>query len=101
LGRDVPSFKFIEKARETNTNIIALSSLLSTSAWYQKDVLSTLKDTNLREKYWVIVGGGGITPSWAEEIGADGYGKYAESAVKLANMLIEKSQKMERTIVIE
>jgi methanogenic corrinoid protein MtbC1 len=39
----------------------------------------------------VIVGGAPVTRKWAEEIGADGYGKDAVGAVALAKSLVGKS----------
>jgi methanogenic corrinoid protein MtbC1 len=43
---------------------------------------------DLREKYYVIVGGGAVTPEWAKEISADGYGKYSDDGVNLCLNLI-------------
>jgi len=43
-----------------------------------------------REEYYIIVGGGAVSREWADEIGADGYAKTAEEAVKLALKLIKK-----------
>jgi methanogenic corrinoid protein MtbC1 len=37
-----------------------------------------------------MVGGAPVTRRWAEEIGADGYGKDAMSAVALAKSLMEE-----------
>ena len=87
LGVDVPVKRFIEKAEEVNAQIIALSALLSTSAYYQKEVINLLKDLGLREKYYVVVGGGPITPEWAAEIGADGHGRLSTDAPKLFRQL--------------
>jgi corrinoid protein of di/trimethylamine methyltransferase len=88
LGCDVPSMKFIETAEEIEADIIAMSSLVTPSMFYQKDVINYLKDMQKRDRYYVIVGGGPITPAWAEEIVADGYGKYASDAVTIAKRLI-------------
>ena len=42
---------------------------------------------DVREKYWVIVGGGATTPEFTRKILADGYGKFANDAIKLCNLL--------------
>jgi corrinoid protein of di/trimethylamine methyltransferase len=88
IGVDIPSKDFIEKAKEFNADIIAMSCLLSTSMYFQRDVIQYLKDASLREKYYVIVGGGPVTADWASEIGADGWGKYADDAVTVCKKLV-------------
>ena len=88
IGVDIPSKDFIEKAKEFNADIIAMSCLLSTSMYFQRDIIQYLKDAGLREKYYVIVGGGPVTPDWASEIGADGWGKYADDAVTVCKKLV-------------
>jgi len=47
------------------------------SAILTNDYFSLLKETGLREKYYVVVGGGPITPDWTTEIGADGTSRTA------------------------
>ena len=88
IGVDIPSKDFIEKAKELNADIIAMSCLLSTSMYFQKDILQYLKDAGLREKFFIIVGGGPVTADWASEIGADGWGKYASDAVTVCRKLL-------------
>jgi len=88
IGVDIPSKEFIEKAKELNADIIAMSCLLSTSMYFQNDVLQYLKDAGLREKYYVVIGGGPVTGDWASEIGADGWGKYASDAVTVCKKLV-------------
>ena len=90
LGTDVPVMKFIEKAKEVNANIIAISALLSTSLPYIKDVIRTLEELGLRDKFKVMVGGGAVTREWARSIEADGYGEDAEEAVRVALELVGK-----------
>jgi methylmalonyl-CoA mutase cobalamin-binding domain/chain len=92
LGKDVPPREFIKKAEEVGGNVIALSCLISPSMYFQKDVIKQLNTMGVREKYYVIVGGGPITPQWVKQIGADGYGKYAEDAVKVCDQLIQTNK---------
>ncbi|HDM92772.1 MAG TPA: cobalamin-binding protein [Candidatus Korarchaeota archaeon] len=91
LGRDVPVDEFINKAEEVGADIIAVSTLLSTSMPYMEDLIRLLKDRGLREKYKVMVGGGPVTREFAEEIGADGYGDNAEEAVEVAKKLLGRA----------
>jgi len=88
LGIDVPAKKFIAKAEEVKANVIALSALLTTSAYYQEEVIRYLVDVGLREKYYVVVGGAPVSSDWAVEIGADGYGRTAIDATRLLRRLL-------------
>ncbi len=89
LGLDIPAEDFVDKAEEKGADIIALSALLSTTIPYMKDVIAELNRRGLRSKYLVIVGGGIITQEFADEIGADGYGKDFTAAVQISKELVE------------
>lgn len=84
LGADVKLTRFIEKAQETQADIICLSALLTTTMLNQGRLIELLKERGLRERFKVLVGGAPVTRKWAADIGADGYGENAPSAVKLA-----------------
>jgi len=88
LGVDVDPFAFIVKADEVNADIIALSALLTTTLVGQKDVLEALESQGKRSKFKVILGGGAVTKSWSDEIGADGYAENAYGAVTLVKSFI-------------
>ncbi len=88
LGIDVDLFKFIDKAKEVNADIIAMSALLTTTLIGQRDVIDALKDQGTRDKYKVIIGGGATTQEWANTIGADGWSGSAYDAVNLATRLV-------------
>ncbi len=99
MGTDCPSTKFIEKAKEVGADIIAISTLLVTSMYYQKDTIKYLRDMNIRDKYLVMIGGGPVNPEWAAEIGADGYGRFASDAIDVAKILMEKGKDVTRPVV--
>jgi len=88
LGVDVDPFAFILKADEVKADMIALSALLTTTLVGQKDVIEALQGQGKREKYKVFLGGGAVTQSWADEIGADGYAENAYGAVELAKTFV-------------
>ena len=92
IGIDNPSLKFIEEAEKVKADVIALSSLMTTTMPGQKEVIDTLKEMRLREKYLVIVGGGPITQEWADKIGADGFGKSALRAAELIKKLMSEKR---------
>ncbi|MBC7219718.1 MAG: cobalamin B12-binding domain-containing protein, partial [Hadesarchaea archaeon] len=89
LGRDVKAMNFVKKAEEVNAGIIAASALMSTTAPFIKDIISILKDKQVRDKFKVIIGGGAVTKEFAELVGADGYGQNATEAVRLAKEVTE------------
>lgn len=96
IGVDVPCAKFLEHAEQVKPDIIAISALMSTSSYYQEEIIKYLVDSGLREKYFVVVGGGPITPDWAREIGADGYGRTAAHAVTVCEQLMQLKQSNSR-----
>jgi len=88
LGVDVPSASFIEKAKDMNADMIALSSLLTTTMPYQREVIDDLVSMGLRDRFKVMIGGGPVTKAYADKIGADGYGRDAIEAVEVAKRLL-------------
>ena len=92
LGANVSPTTFVDKAEEVNADIIAMSSLMTTTMTYQKDVIDYLKEKGLREKYIVLVGGGPVNEEWAEQIGADGTSDTATGAVELAKRLLQNKK---------
>lgn len=92
LGRDVNSLDIIRRAMDVNADIIALSSLMTTSMPSQRDVIEMLEAMDVRDRFIVMIGGGSVTNEWAIEIGADRYSETAEGAVKLAKELLRKKR---------
>jgi corrinoid protein of di/trimethylamine methyltransferase len=90
IGIDQPTLNIIEAAQNHKADFIALSSLMTTTMPNQKEVIETLSEMGLRDKYFVLVGGGPVTQKWAHDIGADGYGKTAVDAVGAAKSLLQK-----------
>jgi trimethylamine corrinoid protein len=88
LGVDVPVMKVVEKAREVNADIVAMSALLTTTMVHQKDVIEALEDIGIRSKVKVMVGGAPVTKEWVKQIGADGYSEDAIGAIKVAKQLL-------------
>lgn len=88
LGVDVASDEIVARARETKAGLIALSSLMTISMSEMARVVDMVSGSDLAGKVKVIVGGAPISQSFADRIGADGYGKNARDAVLLANRLI-------------
>ena len=87
LGKDVPSEKIIEIAKNENADIIALSALMTTTMLEMKEVIRLKTEAGLRAK--VVIGGAVITESYAKEIGADGFAKDAKETVTVVNQLLQ------------
>jgi corrinoid protein of di/trimethylamine methyltransferase len=90
LGVDVPFESFAIKAKEVHADIIGVSALLTTTMTGQKNVVEAAERHGLRPHVKIIVGGAPVTQSWADEIGADGFGKDALASVTLARNLLKK-----------
>jgi dimethylamine corrinoid protein len=88
LGRNVPLQDFIDKAKETDADMISLSALTTTSLNRQQELINLLKEQGLRDKVRVMVGGAPATQEWADMIGADCYAKNAAEAVEKVRKLL-------------
>ena len=87
-GIDVSPAKFVDAVRRSGADILALSSLLTTSMPSMRETIKALKDANLRDKVKVIVGGAPVTQDFADSIEADGFARDAASAVDKAKELL-------------
>jgi len=87
LGRDVAPDRFVAAAREAGSGIIGLSTLMSTTLVSMTRTIQALADAGLRQRFGVMIGGGPVSGTFAERIGADGYGRDAKAAVALAQTL--------------
>lgn len=85
LGRDVAVDEFVSKARQLGSGIIAMSTLMSTTMPGMGRVIEMLKREGLRQNWKIMIGGGPISPAFAESIGADAFGRNAMDAVRLAD----------------
>lgn len=93
LGVTVKTKDFIQKAQEVDAKIIALSSLLSTSLPFMEDLIKILNEMDLRDKFYVVIGGGPVTPEFAVKIGADAYGRSAVDAREICKQLLAGGKK--------
>ena len=92
LGCDVQIRSFIDKAEEQGADVIAASAILTTTMAYMPDLVNLLSDMSLRDRFKVMVGGAPVTPEYADEAGADGYGENAAEAVDTAKRLVQSKR---------
>jgi len=92
-GIDASPQKLVSAIRESGAEILAMSSLLTTSMPAMKQTIDELTANNMRDKVKVMIGGAPVTKGFAEEIGADGYGSDAAEAVDLAKEFLKEKIK--------
>ena len=89
LGVDCSAEKVVEAVKEHDAKVLCLSSLLTTTMLYQKEVIDALKAAGIRDKVKVMVGGAPVTQAFADEIGADAYTPDAASAAEKARSFFD------------
>lgn len=89
LGVDIDADTLVQRVDELRPNILGLSALLTTTMPEMAKVIKTLEQRGLRDVVKVMVGGAPVDRKFADQIGADGYGKDAAEAVEVARRLIE------------
>ena len=87
LGVDVSPEKYVQAAQD-GVDVIGLSALLTTTMPSMKTTIEALEEAGLRDKVKVIIGGAPVTQKYADEIGADGYGRDAAAAANLTKDLL-------------
>lgn len=80
LGVNVPAGKFVETAIKENAQIIACSTLLTTTMAEMESVIKETINAGIRDKVAVMIGGAPVTQSFCEQISADIYTADAASA---------------------
>lgn len=93
LGANVSPSAYVAQAEKVKADIIASSALMTTTMPYQKSLIDYLKAMGVRDKYFVMIGGGPTNQAWADNIGADGYGRTANEAVGVATALVGKKER--------
>jgi 5-methyltetrahydrofolate--homocysteine methyltransferase len=87
IGVDQSLEKFLTAADKYNPDIIGMSALLTTTMTYMKTVIDGFKE---KKNIKMAIGGAPVSQEFADEIGADGYGSDASSAVDLFLRLVAK-----------
>ncbi len=93
LGRDVPLEKFVEEQLKTDSEIVALSAMMTTTMMGMKKVIEMIKEKN--PKVQIMLGGAPVTSDVADLFGADGYAESAGNAVQEAVKMISNLRKLQ------
>ncbi len=95
LGRDVPLEKFAEEQMRTDSEIVALSAMMTTTMMGMKKVVQMIKEKNPDVK--IMLGGAPLTSDVAQLFGADGYAESAGNAVQEAIKMISQLRKIQKS----
>jgi len=88
VGVDVKPEVFLAKAKEEKPDVIGMSALLTTTMPGMKDTIDVFTEAGMRDQFKFIIGGAPLSQTFADEIGADGYGEDAQSGVELVRRLL-------------
>ncbi len=92
IGINVDGSIILAKIDQAKPAILGLSSLLTTTMPEMERIVQLLNAQGVRQSVKVIVGGAPLNAKFAQEIGADGYGADAASAVDLCRRLMGSSE---------
>jgi len=92
LGRDVKLEKFVEEQLNTDSEIVALSALMTTSMLAMPKVIEMIKKRNPNVK--ILVGGAPVSGDVADKYGADGYADNAANAVQEAIRMVSQLREL-------
>lgn len=84
LGVDTAPEEFIEAIEDNEANVVGMSALLTTTMPNMGKTIQAFEEVEMRDMVKVMVGGAPLTQEFADDMGADGYGKDAISCVDLA-----------------
>ena len=85
-GVDNSPEQFLEAVAKHDPDIVGLGSYMSTTLPAMEDSLKAIKDSPWNGP--VIVGGVAVNPTWARQIGSDGYAEDAWECVALCKSLM-------------
>ena len=92
LSVDTSEDEFIDAVEEHEADILGMSALLTTTMPNMGKTIEAFIDADLRDDVKIMVGGAPVTQEFADDMGADGYGKDAVECVELANRLLEEDE---------
>jgi dimethylamine corrinoid protein len=88
----VPVEVFVEKQIATNSDIVALSAMMTTTMLGMKKAIATLRERNPNVK--ILIGGAPVSGEIADMFGADGYAENPTNAVSEAIKMVGALRRM-------
>jgi methanogenic corrinoid protein MtbC1 len=92
LGRDVPLDNFVAEQMSTDSDLVCLSAMMTTTMMGMKKVIEDLRAKNPNVR--IMIGGSPVSQDIAEKFGADGYAKDASNALKDALAMVASLKKL-------
>ncbi|MAE18675.1 cobalamin-binding protein [Candidatus Poribacteria bacterium] len=92
LNVDTSEDEFIDAVEEHRADILGMSALLTTTMPNMEKTIEAFIDADLRDDVKIMIGGAPVTQEFADDMGADGYGKNAVECVELAKRLLEEDE---------
>jgi trimethylamine corrinoid protein len=92
LGRDVPLDKFVEEQLRTDSDLVCLSAMMTTSMVGMPKVIEKIKEKN--PDCLIMIGGAPTSKELADKWGADGYAEDASNALKEAIKMVAFLKKL-------
>lgn len=94
LGRDVPLDKFVEEQLRTDSDLVCLSAMMTTTMSGMQKVIEELKKKN--PDVIIMIGGAPASKDIADKWGADGYAPDANNALKDAINMVSSLKKLKQ-----
>lgn len=94
LGRDVPLENFVKEQLRTDSEVVAMSAMMTTTMMGMKKVIKMIKDKN--PNVAIMLGGAPVTKDVANLFGADGYAESAGNAVSEGIKMISRLREMQK-----
>ena len=91
LGVDTSPDEFIDAVMEHGAQIVGMSALLTTTMPNMGKAIEAFEEAGLRDEIKVMVGGAPLSQEFADDMGADGYGKDAMACVELAKWFTDEA----------
>ncbi len=88
LGVDTKAEEFMDAVSEHEAQVLGMSALLTTTMPNMGRTIQAFEDAGMRYEVKIMVGGAPLNQEFADEMGADGYGKDAMACVELAKSLV-------------
>ena len=92
LGVDTAPDDFLDAVEENEAELMGMSALLTTTMPNMGRTIEAFIDAGMRDDVQIMVGGAPVTQEFADDMGADGYGKDAVACVELAKRLLAENQ---------
>ena len=88
LGVDTKAEEFMDAVVEHEAQVLGMSALLTTTMPNMGRTIQAFEEAGMRHEVKIMVGGAPLNQEFADEMGADGYGKDAMACVELAKSLV-------------